>query len=294
MTKEEDRAFGQRLEQEERAQIAEAIRRHKALSPVARKLALYKVHNARSFAEKLADLRPYSIIIYSFSAAHAARTIAVMPSDIEKALLELIAAEILRTQVNRFNPSARDVAFMAKWTCDVFNAKVALESAASAVAEYTCNVADKKAELAAAVERADSPETRETAFYSQAKFAEQLAKSYATRLEDYRARVSADDEETWEAAVAAAIKARKARDVEKILLTGASGSPGNPIRPSGRPGVLPKKPRAPSMMPTGVSGAPHGRKSEKLNTPTGKPHLKRGRPRTMNGKPRSLACDRGG
>ena len=139
-----------------------------------------------------------------------------MPSDIEKALLELIAAEILRTQANRFNPSARDVAFMAKWTCDVFNAKVALESAASAVAEYTCNVADKKAELAAAVERADSPETRETAFYSEAKFAEQLAKSYATRLEDYRAKVSADDEETWEAAVAAAIKARKARDVENL------------------------------------------------------------------------------
>ena len=92
MTQEEDRAFGQKCEQEKRALITEQIRRHRTLTPVARKLALYVIHNARSFAEKLADGRPFSIIIYSFSTTHAARTIAVLPSDIEKALPELIAA----------------------------------------------------------------------------------------------------------------------------------------------------------------------------------------------------------
>ena len=136
----EDDARCQKLEHEERAIIAEGIRQHPSLSPTAKSVALYTIKRARPWWKRMFnDEVGYSIIIYSFAAAHIARMIGATPADVEKALVELVAAEVLGTQPNRFG-KGRDVYFRWPW-CDVEKtlAKYAgdhLERRAKVEAEY--------------------------------------------------------------------------------------------------------------------------------------------------------------
>jgi hypothetical protein len=137
---EEDNARCQTLEQEERAIIARGVRQHPSLSPTAKSVALYAVRRARPWWQRMFnDEVGHSIIIYSFAASDAARSIGVTLADVEKALSELVAAEVLGTRPNRFG-KGRDVYFRVPW-CSVEKnlAKYAgdyLQRRANAAAEH--------------------------------------------------------------------------------------------------------------------------------------------------------------
>ena len=126
----EDAARCRKLEQEERKLIARAAREHTSLSATAKGVVAYVAANARPwwnrmFPPEWAEYH-YSVLIYSFSVAHMARTMAVTPEAVEKAMAELMAAEFVKVKPNRFGKQRdiillwplRRAALSAEWAQD--------------------------------------------------------------------------------------------------------------------------------------------------------------------------------